>query len=144
MWHISVEFCPVAKTSCPLLWCSCKAKGEAVAWPRPLRPPRPRTCCAMCLDLCALNRLGCLLVALDMSALINATLYSFEPIDRILKCPCTEPLFLFFFLFSISFGGEEVYLVIVAAIFNELFIYCVKAIYQLCIKYQYLVSSWFS
>lgn len=40
-------------------------------------------CSAMHLDLCALTYYGCLLVALDVSVLINATIHNcFQPIDR--------------------------------------------------------------
>lgn len=73
--------------------------------------PWSSMCSAMHIDLCALNWYGCLLVALDISVLINATIYTFQPVDRILY-----RAFLFSFFYRKLHATGKMYLVI--AIFS--------------------------
>lgn len=65
---------------CLLMWCSCKKNkmGQVFVRLQRLYFPWSCMCSAMHIDLCALNWYGCLLVALDISVLINATIYKFS------------------------------------------------------------------
>lgn len=77
MWHISVR--SLWQRRCLLTWCSCRKKmGQVFVRLQRLYLPWSCMCSAMHIDLCALNWYGCLLVALDISVLINATIYKFS------------------------------------------------------------------
>lgn len=120
--NTSVCLCVVAAKTRIRCLCGCSA----------FTSPWSCMCSAMHIDLCALNWYGCLLVALDMSVRRNATVNSFQPIDRIFDADVQSPPF-FFYCKLHATGKKNCILLLLLQYLIELMIYYVLVLYQLCI-----------